>query len=129
MNWYIAELIVECRVGRRRPTLWDQQLVVLRARTAAAAYSAAMKIGRQQNHAYSNVTGDTVRWRFRGLGDVQELLARTLRSGTEVHSRLLRKRPPRVRPKAKLTVFWAERNEHRPASKLLGDDLRVFAPR
>src|SRR5437879_9211911 len=105
MNWYIAELIVECRVGRARPTLWDQQLVVLRARNATAAYAAAMKLGRRQNHAYRNVTGDTVRWSFRGLGDLQELLARTLRSGTELHSRLFRKRPPRICPKVKLTVF------------------------
>jgi hypothetical protein len=129
MNRYIAELIVECRVGRARPTLWDQQLVVLRARGPAAAYAAAMTLGRRQNHAYRNVTGDTVRWSFRGLDDLQELLARSLRSGTEVHSRLFRRRPPRICPKAKLTVFWAERNEHRTASELLSGDLRPFAPR
>jgi len=129
MNWYIAELIVECRVGRARPTLWDQQLMVLRARSATAAYVAAMKLGRKQNHAYPNVTGDTVRWRFKGLGDLQELLATNVRSGTEVYSRLYRKRSPRTCPKAKLTVFWAARNKHRTAAELLSDDLRSCAPR
>jgi hypothetical protein len=129
MNWYIAELIMECRVGRGRPTLWDQQLVILRARSATTAYASAMKLGRRQDHAYRNVSGDTVRWSFRGLGNLQELSVRTLRSGTEVHSRLFRKRPPRVCPKAKLTVFWAERNEHRTAGELLGEELRPFAPR
>jgi hypothetical protein len=129
MNWYIAELIMECRVGRGRPTLWDQQVVILRARSATTAYASAMKLGRRQDHAYRNVSGDTVRWSFRGLGNLQELSVRTLRSGTEVHSRLFRKRPPRVCPKAKLTVFWAERNEHRTAGELLGEELRPFAPR
>jgi hypothetical protein len=129
MNWYIAELIVECRVGRARPTLWDERLVVFRARSAAAAYAAAMKLGRMQNHAYPNATGKIVRWRFKGLSDLQELLAKTLRSGTEVHGRLSRKRAPRVSPKSRLTVFWAERNEHRTAGELLSDDLQPFAPR
>ena len=129
MNWYIAELIMECRVGRGRPTLWDQQLVVLRARSATTAYASAMELGRRQAHAYRNVSGDTVRWSFKGLGNLQQLTARTLRSGTEVHSRLFRKRPPRICPKDKLTVFWAERNEHRTASELLGEELRPYAPR
>jgi Domain of unknown function (DUF4288) len=129
MNWYVAELIVECRVGRARPALWDQQLVVLRARNARAAYATAMTLGRKQNHTYPNVTGDTVRWRFKGLGDLQEILARTLRSGTEVHSRLSRKKQPRTCPKARLTVFWVERNQHRTAGQLLSDGLRPFAPR
>ena|SRR5438105_1598545 len=87
MNWYIAEMIMECRVGRGRPTLWDQQLVVLRARSATTAYISAMKLGRRQDHACRNVSGDTVRWHFMGFGNLQELSARTLRSGTEVHSR------------------------------------------
>jgi hypothetical protein len=65
MNWYIAKLIVECRVGHARPTLWDERLVVLRARSSTAAYAAAMKLGRMQNHAYRNASGKTVRWSFK----------------------------------------------------------------
>ena len=118
MTWYVAELIVECRVGRARAALWEQQLVVLRERSATAAYATAMKLGRRQNQAYRNSAGETVRWRFKGLGDL-----------TEVHSRLSREGLPSISPKAKLTVFWAERNKHRTAGELLSDDPRRFAPR
>ena len=61
MTWYVAELIVECRVGRARAALWEQQLVVLRERSATAAYATAMKLGRRQNQAYRNSAGETVR--------------------------------------------------------------------
>jgi hypothetical protein len=122
MKWYVAELIVECRVGRARPTLWDQQLVVFRARSATAAYATALTRGRQENHAYRNVTGETVRWRFKGLADLQELLTKSLRSGTEVYSRLARRRAPDIPPKSKLTVFWVERNKHRTVVDVLSRD-------
>jgi hypothetical protein len=129
MAWYVAELIVECRVGRARATLWCQQLVVFRKRNAEAAYKAAMKLGRKQNHAYSNAAGETVWWRFKGLGDLKELLTKTLRSGTEVHSRLSRRKSPGICSQAKLTVFWTARNQHRTAGELLSNPLRPFAPR
>ena len=129
MKWYVAEAIVECRVGRARAALWDRQLVVLRARGSDAAYRAALKLGREQNHMYRNAAGNTVRWRFKGLCNLEELLAKTIRSGTEIHSRLFREKPPRIAPKSKLTVFWSERNLHRKAGALLSDDLRPFAPR
>jgi len=128
MKWYVAELIGECRVGRARAALWDRQLVVLRARSANDAYTAAQKLGREQNHTYRNAGGN-VRWRFKGLGNLEELLAKAIRSGTEVHSRLFREKAPPIRPKSELTVFWAERNLHREAGALLNDDLRPFAPR
>ena len=125
MKWCVAELIVECRVGWARATLWERQLVVLRARSAEAAYTAAQKLGREQNHMYRNAAGDNVRWAFKGLGNLEELLAKTIRSGTEVHSRLFREKAPRVRPKRKLTVFWAQRNLHRKAGALLSEHLYV----
>jgi hypothetical protein len=119
MKWYAAKLIVECRVGRAHPTLWDQQLVVFRASSATAAYATALTRGRQANHAYRNVTGETVQWRFKGLADLQEVLTKSLRSGTEVYSRLAWRRAPDIPPKSKLTVFWVERNKHRTALTFL----------
>lgn len=129
LNWYVTNLIVECRVGRARAELWDEQIVMLRARGAEDAYLAAVRLGREQDTTYKNSTGDTVRWKFKGLGDLKELGSKTIRSGTEVYSRLSRSKRPYIPRKRKLTVFWAERNLQKTANELLGDKLRPFAPR
>lgn len=130
MKWYVAELILACRVGRSKPGLWDKQIVLLRARNADLAYAAARKTGKLRNQTYRNAAGGKVSWTFKGLGNLEELLDRAIRSGTEVHSQLIRgKNPPRLLPKGELTVFWTERNKHKTASELLGEKVSSFAPR
>ena len=121
MKWYVAELIVECRVGHEPADLWDTQLVLVRERDAEAAYASAKRLGREQNQTYRNSVGETVRWRFKGLGDLDGLLINALRSGVEVHSRLSRASAPAVCPKSRLTVFWIEKNKHRTIQDLLQD--------
>lgn len=130
MKWYVAELIVLCRVGRSRPELWEKQIVLLRARNSELAYTAALKTGKTRNHhSYRNSAGERVRWTFQGLANLEELLDRVIRSGTEVHSQLVRsKKPPRLCPKRELTVFWAEQNKNKKASELLGKTVSSFAP-
>lgn len=120
MKWYVAKLIVECRVGRAPAELWDEQLVLLRARNADGAYLAALKLGKAQETTYENSAGHKVRWKFKGLGDLQELLAKTIRSGTEVDSRLSRSGRPRISPKRKLTVFWTERKSAKDDARAIG---------
>src|SRR6266480_4603234 len=96
MKWYVAELVLECKVGRDPPNLWDQSLVLIYARDADAAYATALRLGRKQETTYSNSGGEKVRWKFKGLSDLQELLARTIRSGVEVHSALSRVKRPSI---------------------------------
>jgi hypothetical protein len=130
MKWYVAELIVACRVGRSSPELWDKQIVLLRARSADLAYAVALETGKSRNHAYRNSVGNRVSWTFKGLANLEELLGNVIRSGTEVHSQLIRgKKPPKFCSKRKLTVFWAERNKHKTASELLDKNVSLFAPR
>ena len=129
MQWYVAQLVVECRVGRQRARLWDQQLVVFRAPSAEQAYALAIAHGKGHDHEYANSNGEVVRWRFKGLSDLVEVSARRIKTGTEIYSRLSRKVQPRLVRKRDLTAFWAERNMHRTAAELLNDTVRPYAPR
>lgn len=61
MKWFVAALVMECRVGRAAPELWDEQIVVLRARTADEAYRKAVEAGRAANADYRNAAGERVR--------------------------------------------------------------------
>ena len=132
MKWYVAEVIVRCRVGKasRRRTLYDRQIKVLRAATDELAYERGLELGRAENHSYKNSAGERVSWEFLGLGNLEELLEKTISDGTEIHSRLERGNPKsQVRRKRDLTVFWAERNKHRTAGELLNSLTKPFAPR
>jgi hypothetical protein len=132
MQWYVAELIVHCRVGeaRKRRTLYDRQVKVLRAPTDETAYQRALDLGRAENHSYKNSAGETVFWQFAGLANLEALHEKRICHGTEIHSRLERGDPrAEVRPKRALTVFWAERNKHKTARELLNSVTRPFAPR
>jgi len=131
MKWYVASLIIECRVGREAPELWDEQIVTIRAVDDEAAYLEARRIGKNSETSYKNHQGQTVRWKFRGLADLEELLSKTIRSGTEIHSSLVRgkRKRPRIPEKKQLTVFWGRRVANKKAKDLLTAHVRRFAPR
>jgi len=132
MQWYVAEIIVRCRVGKssKRETLYDRQIKVLRATTDEAAYERAVQLGRAENHSYKNSAGETVFWEFVGLGNLEVLHEKRISDGTEIHSRLEKGSPEsEVRRKRDLTVFWAQRNKHKTGGELLNSVTRPFAPR
>jgi hypothetical protein len=132
MKWYVAELIVQCRVGKKpkRRTLYDRQVKVFRAATNKAAYERALDLGRAENTKYKNSAGDTVFWRFLGLANLDTLSENRISDGTEIYSRLEHGNPEiEVCPKRSLSVFLAERNKHRIARELLNSTTRPFAPR
>lgn len=132
MKWYVAEIIVRCRVGKpsNRRALYDRQIKILRAPTDEAAYKRALALGKAENLSYKNSAGEKVSWEFLGLGNLELLLKKTISDGTEIHSRLARGNPrSEVRRKRDLTVFWAERNKHKTASELLNSVTKPFAPR
>jgi len=132
MQWYVAEVIVQCRVGKtpKGKTLYDRQVKVLRAPTNEAAYERALDLGRAENHSYKNSAGETVFWRFVGLANLETLHEGRISDGTEIYSRLQCGSPKaEIRPKRALTVFWAERNKHKRARDLLNSVTRPFALR
>lgn len=133
MNWYVAVLIVRCRVEGELPDkpLFDRQVQVLKASDAEAAFQRAMKLGEEENHSYKNGEGKTVAWEFVGLADLCQLLDEQIGDGTEIYSRLDYGNPEMevVRDKKKLTVFWAEANAKKTARELLNEKIKPFAPR
>src|ERR1043166_2619994 len=92
MQWYVAEFIVRCRVGKgsKGNTLYDRQIKLLRAPTDEAAYERALELGKTENHSYNNSAGERVLWEFLGLGNLEVLHQKRISHGTEVHSRLER---------------------------------------
>jgi|ERR1700722_10241770 len=132
MKWYVAELIVRCRVGKGsgKKFLYDHQIKVLQASNHEMAYQKALKLGKTENHSYKNSAGEKVFWEFVGLSNLNELFENEICDGTEIHSRLERGNPKKqIRQKRDLTVFWGERNKHKTAGELLNAVTKPFAPR
>src|SRR5882724_10070135 len=95
MKWYVAEIIVRCRVGkaRGRKLLYDRQIKVLRAASHETAYKCALSLGKVENHRYKNRAGKIVYWEFVGLADLNALREGKINDGTEIHSSLQRGDP------------------------------------
>src|SRR5437870_5251111 len=103
-KWFVAVLVVECRVGKDPAELWDQQIRLLRALTPEDAFHEAITLGRAENTRYRNRAGEVVTWNFVGLHDLAELGVSAIRSGVEVFSTLTRDQRPRVAQKRQLNV-------------------------
>ncbi len=132
MKWYVASIIVRCRIGkaRSRKVLYDHQIKVLRAANPERAYRRALSLGAAENHSYKNSAGKTVYWEFVGLANLEELLSKKIADGTEIHSRLRRGNPKaEIHAKRDLTVFWYKRNKHKTATELLTGVTSPSAPR
>lgn len=97
-RWYVATLILQCRVGETEEETWtvDEQIRVIRATDAENAYMKALAIGRDAEHSYTNAYSEVVRWQFLGLADLEELLGGEIRDGTEIRSRLFESNEPHL---------------------------------
>jgi hypothetical protein len=58
---------------------------------SAVGQQRAAEIGAQGQHEYLNGDGQTVRWHFRGVLEIQELCETKITHGVEVFSRIFRK--------------------------------------
>jgi hypothetical protein len=90
--WFTVSLLIEgVHVGQPpSESLWEEQLVLIRAKDEAEAQQQGEAYGRAEEHEYISATGDLVRWHFRRVERVHAINAETLDSGTEVFSRFLR---------------------------------------
>ena len=79
----------------------------------------ARALGKEQETSYRNSMGEIVRWKFKGLGQLEELTSKSIRSGTEIYSRLSRKEKPWIPQKHGLLVFWKKRSMHKTGDELL----------
>jgi hypothetical protein len=116
-HWYVATLIVQCKVEGhpKRLPLVDEQIRILRAPNKETAYEKAVQLGKDEETSYLNGYGEQVLWEFVGLVDLSELEGE-IQDGTEVRSRLFHKRHPDmlVCQKDDLTVFaWEQERRER----------------
>src|SRR5207249_9739854 len=90
--WYGVSLLIEgVHVGfPREESLWEDQIVLIRAESEAEAEREGERLGRAGDHEYVSAAGILIRWTFRQVESVCEIDAETLESGTEVFSRFLR---------------------------------------
>jgi hypothetical protein len=121
MNWYVATLIVQCRVADQAPSTCDEPIRLVLAADADAAYDKAIWLGKGEEVSYLNMYGEEVRWEFVGLENL-EMLEDDLHDRVEIRSRLFACGDPtsRVTAKADLSVFAARSNPH--SSEYRGPD-------
>lgn len=108
-KWYVATLLITCRVGAQEPTMWtcDEQVRVIRARDPETAYTKAYALGKIEECQYANQDNVTVSWEFAGLVDLAELADDDIEDGTEIRSRIFKRRNPTrlIVSKEELSVF------------------------
>jgi hypothetical protein len=91
-HWFAARVLSEI-LHPEEPnaaTLFEESIVLLRARDTAEATRRASEIGAKAEAEYLNPSGDAVRWTLREVLEVQELLDDEIADGTEVYHALLR---------------------------------------
>lgn len=126
-NWYVATLVFQCLVEGQEQGPWtvDEQLCLVHAQNTREAHWKAMQLGEQKQHSYANSSGGVVRWKFLGLGDLEEVLDKAIQDGTEIRSRLFRSdNPGELVPQEKdLRAFWydewVKENKNRTATEIL----------
>jgi len=122
-QWYVAVLVMQCKIDGEPSGSVDLQIRVVNAPDHESAYTKALFLGAKAQDSYPTTDGGTVRWEFKGLHELDVILAETLEDGTEIWNQMPKMAPSElVREKALLTAFWFEANKHRKASDLLKAD-------
>jgi Domain of unknown function (DUF4288) len=111
MPLYSVRLLIRCS-GKGQPTrvpLYEDRLVLVRARNHNAARTKAKQIADQQSVPYKNVLGNTVHWRVADVyGSVElfedEFKNGEIKDGAQVYWRYIRSANPVKRLKREGTM-------------------------
>ncbi len=90
-EWSSARILYKSHVDAKASdgrTLCEESVRVLLAEDEDSALEKAERIGKENEHEYTNEAGELVRWRFVKVLEIQDLSARELADGVEVYSRL-----------------------------------------
>jgi len=92
-TWYAAKLLFESSVddGSKESPLLEESTRVLLADSVETAEAKALAIGHAAEHSYLNESGQSVKWAFVSILELQDLCETELLDGTEVFSRLYRR--------------------------------------
>ena len=84
MNWYLAKLVFNIRVGNGNHTQFDEQTRVIHAKNVESALYKARGIGKKHEESFVNADNDLVEWKFI---DVTEVFAlNEVKDGEELYS-------------------------------------------
>ena len=88
MHWYLAKIIYQiiCGEGEHTPQ-FDEQLRLIHAVDAEAAYQRAKQIGLMEQSSFLNQHRKLVQWKFINIADVYAI--RSDMDGAEVFSRIV----------------------------------------
>ncbi|MGE5409826.1 MAG: DUF4288 domain-containing protein [Clostridiales bacterium] len=91
-RWYSASLLFEgINSGKSEAEqLWEETIVLFLAKNEEEAEEKARLLGLNSEHEYESVTRDMVKWEFRHILSIQEVLTDNISDGAEVFSRYLR---------------------------------------
>ena len=122
-KWYVTTLILQCKVGNQDTGPWtcQEQIRILKAGSNSEAYQKASELGKEEEHSYTNIDGESVVWEFIGVEDLEELSENKISDGVEIRTRVWKEDNPLefIREKKDLTVYRAERNKNRIALEIL----------
>jgi hypothetical protein len=87
MNWFLAKIVyrIVCGDGEHTPQ-FDEQLRLLEAETASAAFAKAQAIGEQEQEKFLNQKQHLVQWKFVNVSELYKVSA--LIDGAELYSKV-----------------------------------------
>jgi hypothetical protein len=93
MHWYLAKIIYQviCGEGEHTPQ-FDEQLRLIQAVDAEAAYQKAKQIGEMEQHSFIDQRHQLVQWQFINVADLYAMKSEM--DGAEVFSRIVEIRDP-----------------------------------
>lgn len=69
-KWYVAELVMECRIEGEPRNVVHVNIVLVRADSPEEAFEKAEQLGREGEDSYLNHTNQKTVWIYRGLRDL-----------------------------------------------------------
>jgi Domain of unknown function (DUF4288) len=87
--WYGANLLFESSVPDENGRLLQEESIrLIDANDESEAIAKAVALGNSEEHEYGNPSGQTVRWRFVSVLEIQDLCEASLYDGMEVFSQM-----------------------------------------
>lgn len=89
--WFSAKLIFKSSVddGTDLPSLCEESIRLIEANNEKEALEKSNQLGASEAHEYKNDLGNTVKWRFVKVTEIQDLCEQSIYDGMEVYSKLL----------------------------------------
>ncbi|MNC25878.1 hypothetical protein D3C75_739860 [compost metagenome] len=93
VSWYSAQLLFKSEVtndpNNYDTDTYEESIILTKARSTEEAFEIGCKIGKENEHGYTNMNNGEVFWRFIKVIDVFDISEKELDSGAEIFSRFI----------------------------------------